>query len=1015
MNSNFVHLHCHSAHSYNDGCKNPDQILDVAKAKGFEALALTDHGNLDGAISFYFDAKKRDIKAILGVEAYICNDIKMAVAGGPNPIKHITLLAKNAKGYTNLCKLMTVAHSKEGYFRRPRIDWELLEKEGDGLIVLSGCSRSAIFDNISLLERLKARFGADFYLEVMPIPEPDDYSAKASFTHDKAKSMGIKTVLTGNVHFPSSEDYEIHDVMMAIKTDNDFHAPERPRIAPNLYLRDREEMFADSKLLLPWMDVKSLNQAADMTLEIASKVDIKLETDIPVRYDCGSKTSMGLLKERVEEGIKARKMNIDKIYQARIDREMRLIDTKGFADYFLVVADVIGWAKSHDILVGPARGSSAGSLVCYLLAITEVNPIPFGLLFERFIDENRQDLPDIDIDFEDRHRDKIIQYLKARYVNVGVLSAWSAWGAKSCLLDVARAFKIPQWEVRKVTPLVIQRSGGDARASFTLMDTFTEFPVAKAVLDSYPELEYASHLEGIIKQKTRHAAGVIISSKPISTFASTYGDDCISIGKGETKSLGALKLDVLGINTLTVVAEILKLIKERHGMDIDIYNLPLEDENVLAGFRARKLAGIFQYEGGAMKSVNRRIPASCFADLALINAASRPGPLHCGGTASYTNRRAGREAVEYCHPIAKEITKETLGVIMYQEQVIKLMGQLGKMNWTDTSTARKVMSDRQGTEVFNKLFEKFKKGAMENGLTEAASQEVWSHICTHGSWSFNASHAYSYSIISYWTMYLKVYFPAEFYCASIGYTSNEEREIELTKEFKKEGGRILQVDSQKSTAKPSLEGDDIRMGWEDVAGVGEKLAERLAYGAPYKSTADLVQRTGIKAKQLALLEDLGIVARLQMDMFKTADLPPDKVLLMKHCPWLFDMDLTVHRTKYCRNIDTLEATEEKQNVTIVGVIRSVGLRDLNEINGQRGRESFKKATGQTKFANLIVEDEHDGILVTFSRKNYPQWQDTIWKDGGVGNIVKVEGVILPDMRKIYGSVIKILGNVNQSI
>lgn len=1009
--SDFVHLHNHSTHSYSDGYGTPVQMLDAAKESGFKAMALTDHGALDGLVGFYFEAKKRDIKPILGVEAFICNSLHLKEIGGTNPIKHITLLAKSARGYTSLCRMMTVAHN-EGFYFKPRIDWELLEKEGEDLVVLSGCTKSAMFEDESLLRRMKERFSNDFYLEAIPSPEPEDYNAKLQRLHVTASKLGIKTVLTGNCHYPKQADSKIQDVMMAINSKLMFVDPNRPTMQPVFWQRSLQEMNQHTKRFLPWLAIPKLfNSATEATIEIADKIDIKLGTSIPLKFDCGTRTAMALLRIKVMEGKIKRKLKWSSVYQQRLDRELKLIAEKGFADYFLIVADLMQWAKKRGILVGPARGSSAGSLVCYLTGITEIDPIPFGLLFERFIDSTRYDLPDIDTDFEDRHRDEVIAYLKNKYKHVGVLSAWSQWKAKSCLLDVARIHSIPNEEVRKITPLIIERSGGDSRASFTLLDTLNEFEVAREVLRKYPALEIAGKLEAQIRQKTRHAAGVLISAEPVEAFASRYRDDCLSVDGIAAKYLGALKLDVLGINTLTVVAKALEAIKQRHGRTVDIYSIDLEDPKVIAGFRARKLAGIFQYEGESMKAVNRQVVAKTFNDLCIINAASRPGPLHCGGTGSFVRRRNGVEPVTFLHPIAEEITKGTLGVVMYQEQVIKLMQQLGKMSWEDTSTARKIMSGRKGSEIFNKLWGKFKQGAMENGMTEEKAHEVWDQICTHGSWSFNLSHSVSYTMLAYWTMWLKVYYPAEFYWASISFTSKEERQHELIKEWKKGGGKILQVNMQ-SGAQPTLEGNDIRMGWSSIKGVGEALAEKLVAGAPYKGTADLVTRTKLSSKTLALLENLGIVDRLQLDMFKSSDQPPDEALLLKHCPWLFTMELQGYRDSMCTTFDKIEAGAHQQDVAIVGLVREINLRDLNELNASRGEKDFKKEA-QPKFVNMSLEDEHDSLLVTVSRKVYPKLQDIVWKDGGVGNIVRITGVMMPEVRKVYVNTIRIVGRVGK--
>lgn len=1006
----FIHLHNHSTHSYLDGYGNPDQILISAKEKGFKAMALTDHGNLDGAIPFYFKAKSLDIKPILGIEAYIVNDARLMERGGVNPIKHITLLAKNAAGYTSLCRLVTSAW-KEGYYYKPRIDLRLLEEHGNGLIVLSGCPNGPAFEDAGLLKKLKDHFGPDFYLELMPVPEPTDYPDKAQALWAKAKLLGIKPVLTADCHYPNKADAEIQDVMLAINTKSGFDSPDRMRMAPIYWQRNLLELQQHALQWMPWLAQPALfNKAAESTLEIAAKVNIDLGTSIPIKFDTKGVKPLTMLKNIALKGRIIRKIKWDNAYHERFKLEMALIEEKDFADYFLVVADVVNWAKTNGILVGPARGSAAGSLICYLTGITEIDPLPFGLLFERFINHTRSEMPDIDLDFEDRHRDTIIEYLKRTYGNVGVLSAWSQWKAKSCLLDVARIFGIPHEEIRKITPLIIQRSGGDARASFTLMDTVEEFPLAKEVFNKYPELKHAVNLEAQVKQKTRHAAGVIISAEPIDKFASLYKDDCLSIDGHGAKKLGALKLDVLGINTLTVLAHTIDLIKKRHKKTIKPYGLTLEDPKVLEGFRNRRLAGIFQYEGGAMKSVNRRIPVNCFNDLVIINAASRPGPLHCGGTASYINRLNGKEPITYPHPSIEGLTKDTLGVTMYQEQVLRIMRDVGGLAWSTVGFVQKVMSSRSGVESFNKYFQEFLDGAKKNGLDEKQANEIWHQVYTHGSWSFNKSHSVSYSTLAYWTMWFKIYYPGEFYASSIAYTSSEERKAELIREWKRIGGKILQVNSSKSQVGCSLEGESIRMGWSDIKGIGEAIAKRLVTNAPYISTSDIVTKAKLGKTSLKLLEDLGIIDRLQLDMFK-GDGALDTKLLAKHCPWLFDVKLDQYRNPFCTMLDKIEATSQQQTFTVVGIILDIGLRDLNEVNAQRGQNSFKKIEGLTKFANIIIEDEDDSLLVTFSKKTYPKWSEKIWQEGGIGNIIRVSGVILPEMRKLYGNTLEVLGRI----
>lgn len=1000
MSCEFVHLHVHSTHSYMDGFGTPAHIAAHAKEAGFKAIALTDHGNVDGAIPFYFECKKQGIKPILGVEAYITNKLHLKEKSGTNPIKHVTLLAKTALGYENICKLLTKAWC-EGFYHRPRIDWEHLLAHKKDLIVLSGCPNSAVYDDLSLLKKLKKEFKGDFYFELVCTPEPEGYTEKAKAAYKEAIKLGIKPVITGDVHYPKQEHAKVQKLIFSINNIYQDSTSFKEEMRDYYWLRDASKIEKDCLNFHPWTSCMMIEEMKRNTLEIADKVNISFDKSIPVVYDAkSSKPPMARLSKLVVDGVKAgRVKKWSAIYSSRLERELKLIREKGFADYFLVVADLINWAKSKSIMVGPARGSSAGSLVCYLLGITEIDPIPHGLVFERFIDVTRSDPPDIDTDFEDARRDDVIAYLTKKYEHVGVLSAWSQWRAKSCLWDVARINEIPGEAIKAIIPHIIEREAGDARASMTLEDTFAEVPEARAALAKYPELRVASMLESQVRQKTRHAAGVLISSEPVTKFASVYEDGCLSIDGNGCKLLGGLKLDVLGINTLTIISKCLQAIKERHGLDIDIYRLELDDDNVFQNFRNRLLSGIFQYEGGAMRELNRQVPVRSFNDIVVANAASRPGPLHSGCTATYIKRLNG-EPVTYDHPIIKEITKETFGVILYQEQVMAICKKLGLMSDESTNSVRKLISKSKGAEALNKLYDEFKTGCQKNGVTETRARKLWDQVLEHGAYSFNKSHAVSYSALSYWTMWLKTYYTPEFFWAMIAYCGNDDHKQGAIREWKRTGGKLLQVHASKSQAVCNLEGDEIRMGWMDVGGIGESVAEKLTSNAPYKSTADLVDRAKISKNTLHLLEELGIVKRMQLDMFKGDHTPPEQGLLYKHCPWLHDLDLSEHRSHDCQFLEDLDAPEQQRPVSVVGVIKEVELKD------------WKGSAGMAKFANMILEDETDSMMVTFSRKSYNQWQKLIWLNGGVGNIVLIRGVMLPDSRRIFGNLIKVVGRMS---
>lgn len=759
----FVHLHLHSSYSFTDGYGLPEQYVKRAEEIGQPALGVTDHGNISAHLKWYQQCNKAGIKPILGVEFYIVEDDK--AIRNSRDYYHITVLVKNNIGYKNLMKLVTKSWTEENFYYKPQITFKDLIDNQQGLIVLSGCLSSPVMKNLqdgnvkkaTEIVNLFHKSIDNFYIEVQPISFPEGlpaYQRLLKLYNDDWKKNGIKIVATNDCHYVCKEQNKIQEILLCIQSNDTMSNPKHWKFdQDDFYLKTREEMQQSLNAVHPDFD---FTESLDNTVKIAEMVDFEFPKADPIRYPMKDKDKTKYLRSLCDKGMIKRKLEGDNLleldlkgftqeeYKQRLDYEIDLMIQKNFIDYFLVITDLVQWAKKQNILVGPARGSAAGSLACYVLEITEVEPMRHGLIFERFIDLNREDLPDVDIDFEDTRRHEVKEYLENKYGKdkVGNLPIFAAFKGKSAIDDIGRVFKINFGVLDKVKKAIIERSGGDSRASFTLEDTFTSdvFEYPKIAMQEYPELKYAIELEGQLRQMGQHAAGVVISNEPLTNFCAIYkvkDNQVISMDYKDASDTGLLKIDILGLNTLSVVSKTIKLIKERHNETINIYNLPLDDPKVYKGFCDGKLFGIFQFDGQAVNQVCRQIMPKEFESLSAISALARPGPLNSGSTTMYIQRRAGNSRVEYSHPVMEPFTKETYGIVVYQEQVMKTMREVGKMSWKDTSEIRKLISRSQGVEKFNTFKDKFSIGARENGMNDKQIDKIWDSICTFGSWAFN--------------------------------------------------------------------------------------------------------------------------------------------------------------------------------------------------------------------------------------------------------------------------------------
>lgn len=561
---------------------------------------------------------------------------------------------------------------------------------------------------------------------------------------------------------------------------------------------------------------RALLESIDLALPKAENIRFKLPP---------GRTAIQELAEQCRSELMARPEGRRSEYRERLERELALIEEKGFADYFLVIAEMISWAKER-MLVGPGRGSSAGSIACWLLRITEVDPLRFGLLFERFIDTNRFDLPDIDIDFPDDGREAVLRHLADLYgeVNVAHIGTVMRFKPKSALTDVAKELKVPDWKLNAVKDVLIERSSGDSRVNDCLRDTLESIDAGRKLLTEHPEMAVACELEGAARQSGKHAAGMIVCNEAVQHFCSVARDGVAQIDKKSAEALNILKIDALGLRTLAVLDEALALA----GLPREtLYGVDLEDQAAFNVINTRLYAGIFQFEGRALQSLASQVTIRRFADVAALTALARPGPLASGEAMRWVLRSNGKEAPEASHPMLTEITSNSYGCILYQEQVMTTCREIGKFSWADTAAIRKLMSNRVGDEAFRNFEEQFMRGAAENGLSVPDATRIWKAINTMGSWAFNLSHAVVYGVVSYWCAWMKAHHPLEFAAGCLRHAKDTESALQQLRELAREGIEYVPFDAELSEENWSVQGGKLIGGLTGLPGVGQVTAKKL--------------------------------------------------------------------------------------------------------------------------------------------------------------------------------------------
>jgi len=869
--SDFVHLHVHSHYSLMDGLNTPYELLEAAKNQGQTSLAITDHGTLSSHRDMQIAAKELGVKPILGLEAYISATDrfdKRAVAkrdDNTSLYNHIILLAKNDEGLKNLQKLSQIAWT-EGYYHKPRIDMEVLWEFGDGIIVVSGCMNGLISKAIErgemdkaedLVKTFKARFKEDFYIEVQS-HNPQELNAKLFELADK---FGVKPVATGDCHFAKKEERDLEELLLILSTkptENKEADYTSSRQFSNIIDRfdhlypNRPISFADINVYIQSYDEIALDfEKAGITrkdiyessIEISNKVeayDFHENLDLlPVPKKNALKTLKDMCeKSLVDKGIE------NETYKARLQEELQVIADKNFASYFLVVGDMVSWAKENQIMVGPGRGSAAGSLVCYLLGITEVDPIKFDLLFFRFINPERNDFPDIDTDFMDSRRGEVKDYLKKKFKHVASISTYTKFKDKGVIRDVARTFLIPLGEVNKALKAV---------------ETFEEFessPSTDEFRRKYPEVvKFASQLRGRIRSNGMHAAGVVVAKDDISKYVpiETRKDPdnmvsgripVVAYDMEQTADLGLIKLDVLGLKTLSVIDDAVKTIKHIKKEDIDLKKIKIDDPKVFEMLSNGFTKGVFQAEATPYTNLLMKMGVSTFEDLAASNALVRPGAMNTVG-GSYIRRKKGEEMVTYAHPIMHEFTERTYGVIIYQEQVMQACVYLGGMSWADADKVRKIIGKKKDASEFDAYKDQFVQGASKY-ITGEDALKLWHDFEAHAGYSFNRSHAIAYSMLSYYTAWLKCYYPLEFMFAVLKNEKDKDARTDYLLEAKRLGIKVLLPHINESELDFSIKGNSLIFGLSDIKYISDNIGSKIKALRPFGSYKDFLDKATVK-------------------------------------------------------------------------------------------------------------------------------------------------------------------------
>lgn len=878
----FIHLHNHTEYSLLDGAMAIENLIEIASKYKMNALAITDHGNLFGVIEFYKTARNAGIKPIIGMEAYIAPKSRFDQSKNtkiPESSFHLTLLCENETGYKNLIKLSSLAYL-EGFYYKPRIDKELLQHYGKGLIALSGCYKGEVPYYIGTGDPKSAKKALgeyqeilgkeNFYLEIMRLGLKNEEKVIGELVN-LSREFDAPIVATNDCHYYSSEDYKAHDVLLCIGTKKVLSDKERLRFETReAYFRSPEEMVKR---------FEDLPEAITNTILIAERCNILIDTSgrdvkLPV-FPRPEQffTDFDYLKALAFEGIKEKFPVIDAEIEGRLNYELSVIKKMGLAGYFLIVRDIIQFARSKGIPVGPGRGSAVGSLVLYALGITDVNPLKYNLLFERFLNPERVSLPDVDVDFGDTRRDEVIDFIKKRYgeKNVTQVITFGTMQARAVVRDVGRVLNIPYNEVDRLAKLIPFHATIDEAIS-----NIKEFNTLIESKEEYRELiEIAKKLEGLARHPATHAAGVVITPKELLEYVPLFknpekGEICTQFAKNSLEDIGLLKMDILGLRTLTVIDECLKAISKKKE------DIPFDDSPTYEMLKNGETIGVFQLESQGMQELLKSIKPEKFEELIAIIALYRPGPMGNINPQKIIENKLHPEKIDYLHPKLEKILKETYGIILYQEQVMQIAAEIAGFSMAEADNLRRAMA-KKIYELMDEMREKFISGAEKNGISKELAERIFKNIAPFAGYGFNKSHATAYAVIAYQTAYLKCHYKLDFILASLNSEINDtDRLYVLIKEARRLNIEVLEPDINKSFYYFTKEGNGIRYGLGALKNLGRPFVESIIKErsrGEFKSLFDFQMRMkNLNKKGLEALIKSGAFSKFESNIKKLIDL-----------------------------------------------------------------------------------------------------------------------------------------------
>ncbi len=883
--SDFVHLHCHTEFSLLDGLAKIPDLLSRAKELGMDSLAITDHGSMYGAVKFFLKAREYGIKPIIGIETYQAKRSRFDKQQGiDSDSYHLVLLAENNTGYQNLMKLTTHANL-EGYYYKPRIDMSVLKEHSEGLICLSGCLNGEISQLLLNHQETQAEMRVrafleifdteHYYLEIQNHPKVEPQAKVNEKIIALSRKLGIPLVATNDIHYINAEDAEAQEILLCVQTQHTIVESKRPLSmisSPDFYMRSPDEMKG---LFIQYPE------AIENTVKIAARCNVEIELGrwiLPSFEVPDGETGESFVRKLAKERLPTRFPKITSIITDRLNYELDIICKKGYATYFLIVADFVNWAKDKGIAVGPGRGSAAGSLVAYSLGITDLDPLEHKLPFERFLNPDRPSPPDIDLDFADDRRDEVISYVTGKYGHdkVAQIITFGTMEARQAIRDVGRALGMPYAQPDRISKLI---PAGAQGFSMTIDKALQTTPELNYAYQNEPEtkrlLDLARKLEGVARHASVHAAGVVISDKPLTNYTplqketrgekiiTQYDMYCLDLNAADGKAVGLLKMDLLGLRNLTILENSIKFVKETQGIEVDLLKIPLDEKKVYELITSGETTGIFQLESGGMRRLARDLKPNKFSDISAMVALFRPGPMDWIPT--FIEAKANPKKIKYPHPALKPILSETYGIAVYQEQCMQIANTMAGYSMVEADKLRMAIGKKK-REAMKKEKVKFINGCVNQGYTKRIAENIFSLIEKFVGYGFNKAHSASYGMIAYQTAYMKTKFPVEFMTAVLTAesrsTSGPIRNEKITRavlECRRMSIGLLPPDINKSDVEFTIEKNQIRFGLSAIKNVGSAAIESILHArrdGDFKTFTEFISRVDLSKVNRKTLESL---------------------------------------------------------------------------------------------------------------------------------------------------------------